>query len=62
MDLSTTLRARWARLRPALAQLLHRPEHWLSAHGLVWLLAALALAGVFFSPWPSAAALRIALE
>ena len=26
------------------------------------LLAALALAGVFFSPWPSAAALRLALE
>ena len=48
MDLSTTLRARWARLRPALAQLLHRPERWLSAHGLVWLLAALALAGVLY--------------
>ena len=26
------------------------------------LLAALALAGVFFAPWPTAAALRIALE
>ncbi len=48
MDLSTTLRARWARLRPALAQLLHRPERWLSAHGLVWMLAALALAGVLY--------------
>ena len=28
----------------------------------VALLAALALAGMFFSPWPSAAALRLALE
>jgi heme exporter protein B len=26
------------------------------------LLAALTLAGVFFAPWPAAAALRIALE
>ncbi|HQQ71629.1 MAG TPA: transglycosylase domain-containing protein, partial [Alicycliphilus sp.] len=40
-----SLRARSARLCAALAR---RPERWLSAHGLVWLLAALALAGLVY--------------
>ena len=34
----------------------------LGAQAHLSLLAALSLSGVFFAPWPSAAALRIALE
>ncbi len=43
-----SLRARWALLRPRLARLAQRPERWASAHGLLWLLAALALAGFLY--------------
>lgn len=48
MTFSASLRERWAMVRPALARLARRPERWLSAHGLVWLLAALALAGLLY--------------
>ncbi len=40
-----SLRARSALLRAAL---LRRPERWLSAHGLLWLLGALLLAGLLY--------------
>ncbi|MDE2415002.1 MAG: penicillin-binding protein, partial [Comamonadaceae bacterium] len=43
-----SLRARWALLRPRLARLAQRPERWASAHGLLWLLAALVLAGFLY--------------
>ncbi|MBS0506645.1 MAG: transglycosylase domain-containing protein [Proteobacteria bacterium] len=40
-----SLRARSALLRAALVR---RPERWLSVHGLAWLVAALALAGLVY--------------
>ncbi|WP_313079360.1 transglycosylase domain-containing protein [Pulveribacter sp.] len=42
------LRQRAAALRPRLAALLRRPQRWRSLHGLAWLAAALALAGVLY--------------
>ncbi|WP_367068567.1 transglycosylase domain-containing protein [Oryzisolibacter sp. LB2S] len=48
MTFSASLRARWALWWPQIARLVRPPERWLSAHGLLWLLAALALAGLLY--------------
>ena len=48
MTFPASLRARWALLWPRLARLARRPERWASAHGLLWLLAALALAAFLY--------------
>jgi len=48
MTFHASLRARWALLRAQATRLARPPEHWLSAHGLLWLLAALALAGLLY--------------
>ena len=48
MSFPDFLRTRWAALRPAMAQVLRRPEKLLSLHSLLWALMAAGLALVLY--------------